>query len=111
MTRILIVDDNRTTTTTLATLVGRWGHQALTAFDGTEALEVMSTDRADVLITDLRMPEMDGMELLRQVKERWNDVIVIVVTAYGTIESAVEAMRRGAFDYLTKPYDYQELRA
>ena len=111
MARILIADDNRTTTTTLAALVRRWGHDALAAFDGRQALEALAAEPVDVLVTDLRMPEVDGMEVLRQAKERWSDVVVIVVTAYGTIESAVEAMRRGAFDYLTKPYDHDELRA
>ena len=109
--RILIVDDNRTTTRALGMLVERWGHEALTAFDGREALAVLEAEPVDVIITDLRMPQVDGMQVLTQLAERWPDVVAIVVTAYGTIESAVAAMRLGAFDYLTKPYDDQELRA
>ena len=111
MARILIADDNRTTTTTLATLVQRWGHETTTAFDGREAIEQLEAQPVDVLVTDLKMPELDGMQVLGQVKARWPETVVIVVTAYGTIESAVEAMRLGAFDYLTKPYDHDELRA
>ncbi|MBT4098009.1 MAG: sigma-54-dependent Fis family transcriptional regulator, partial [Gemmatimonadetes bacterium] len=111
MARILIADDNRTTTTALATLVERWGHTALTAFDGRQAVEVMEDKVVDVLVTDLKMPELDGMQVLEQVQQRWPETIVIVVTAFGTIESAVDAMRLGAFDYLTKPYDHDELRA
>ncbi len=111
MARILIADDNRTTTTTLATLVERWGHAPLTAFDGREALDIFESMTVDVLVTDLKMPELDGMQLLEQIHQRWPETVVIVVTAFGTIESAVEAMRLGAFDYLTKPYDHDELRA
>lgn len=71
MSRILIADDNRTTTTTLATLVERWGHTALTAFDGREAVDVLESKAVDVLVTDLKMPELDGMQVLEQVKQRW----------------------------------------
>ena len=110
MTQILVADDNRTTTQTLCTLIGRWGHSALPAFDGAEALALLESQPVDVLVTDLRMPQMDGMQLLRKVNERWPDLVVIVVTAFGSIETAVEAMKLGAFDFLTKPYDNKELR-
>ena len=108
---VLIADDNRTTTRTLGTLVERWGYRPVLAFDGAEALAALESQPVDVVVTDLRMPEVDGMELLRQVHERWPDTVVIVATAHGTIESAVDAMKLGAFDYLTKPYDDKELRA
>jgi DNA-binding NtrC family response regulator len=111
MAHVVIADDNRTTTKTLCTLVERWGHQATQAFDGKEAMAALESQGADVLITDLRMPEMDGLELLRHVVDRWPDVVIIVATAYGSIETAVEAMKLGAFDFLTKPYDDKELRA
>ena len=111
MAHVVIADDNRTTTKTLCTLVERWGHEATQAFNGQEALAALESQGADVLITDLRMPEMDGLELLRRVVDRWPDVVVIVATAYGSIETAVEAMKLGAFDFLTKPYDDKELRA
>jgi two-component system, NtrC family, response regulator HydG len=110
MTQILVADDNRTTTQTLCTLIGRWGHSALPAFDGAEALALLESQPVDVLVTDLRMPHMDGMQLLRKVNERWPDLVVLVVTAFGSIETAVEAMKLGAFDFLTKPYDNKELR-
>ena len=110
MARMLIVDDNRTTTQTLCTLVERWGYQAAAAFDGAQALSILQAEEIDVLVTDLRMPRMDGMELLRVVRERWPEVVVIVVTAYGSIETAVEAMKMGAFDFLTKPYENNELK-
>ncbi len=110
MTQILVADDNRTTTQTLCTLIERWGHSALPAFDGAEALALLQSQSVDVLVTDLRMPKIDGMQLLHMVNERWPDLVVIVVTAFGSIETAVEAMKLGAFDFLTKPYDNKELR-
>ena len=110
MARILIVDDDGTTTQTLCTLTERWGFKALAAFDGAQALSILEAESIDVLVTDLRMPNMDGMELLRIVRERWPEIIALVVTAYGSIQTAVEAMKMGAFDFLTKPYDNKELR-
>ena len=110
MSKILVVDDNRTTTQTLCTLIERWGYEAVPAFDGAQALAALAKERVDVMVTDLRMPEMDGMQLLQIVRERWPEVVPIVVTAYGSIETAVEAMKLGAFDFLTKPYENRELR-
>ncbi|MDA0334402.1 MAG: sigma-54 dependent transcriptional regulator [bacterium] len=108
---VLVADDNRTTTRTLGTLVERWGYEPVLAFDGAEALAVLEGQAVDVVITDLRMPVVDGMELLARLQERWPETVVIVATAYGTIESAVDAMKLGAFDYLTKPYDDKQLHA
>ena len=110
MANILIVDDNRTTTETLCALVNRWNHTSTAAYDGAQALSVLEEETVDLLVTDLRMPNLDGMELLRTVRSRWPEVIVIVVTAFGSVETAVEAMKLGAFDFLTKPYDDKELR-
>ncbi len=110
MANILIVDDNRTTTETLCALVNRWNHTSAAAYDGVQALSVLEEETVDLLVTDLRMPNLDGMELLRTVRSRWPEVIVIVVTAFGSVETAVEAMKLGAFDFLTKPYDDKELR-
>ena len=110
MAHILIADDNRTTTQTLCTLARRWGHETTPAFDGAEALACFGRQEVDILLTDLRMPRMDGMQLLQRVRESWPETVVIVVTAHGSIETAVEAMKLGAFDFLTKPYDNKELR-
>ena len=110
MATILIADDNRSTTETLCTLVERRGHTPFAAFDGAQALTILESETIDVLLTDLRMPHVDGMQLLQAVKERWPEVVVIVVTAYGSIQTAVEAMQLGAFDFLTKPYDNDELQ-
>jgi len=110
MANFLIVDDNKTSTNTLCALVKRRGHEALAAYDGQQALSVMETESVDVLVTDLKMPKMDGMQLLKAVRDRWPEVVVIVVTAHGSVEAAVEAMRAGAFDFVTKPLDNNELQ-
>lgn len=111
MATFLIVDDNKTSADTLSALVKRRGHAIHTAYDGRQALSVMEAEPVDVLVTDLKMPEMDGMQLLRAVRDRWPDVVVIVVTAHGSVGSAVEAMKAGAFDFVTKPLDINEMQA
>jgi len=110
MANFLIVDDNKTSTDTLCALVERRGHAAHAAYDGQQALTVLEAEPIDVLVTDLKMPKMDGMQLLRTVRDRWPDVVVIVVTAHGSVEAAVEAMKIGAFDFVTKPLDNNELQ-
>ena len=111
MATFLIVDDNKTSADTLCALVERRGHRVHAAYDGRQAFSVMESEPVDVVVTDLKMPEMDGMQLLRVVRERWPDVVVIVVTAHGSVGIAVEAMKAGAFDFLTKPLDNNELQA
>lgn len=105
---VLIVDDEEPTRRILKlNLQDRY--QVLLARNGEEALQQLSQTPADVLVTDMRMPGLSGLDLLRQVHERWPDLPVIVVTAYGTIKNAVEAMRQGAYDYLQKPIKIAEL--
>ncbi len=110
MANFLIVDDNKTTTNSLCALVKRRGHEALAAYEATEALRALETRPVDVVVTDLKMPGMDGMGLLKRIREHWPEVIVIVITAHGSVETAVEAMKSGAFDFLTKPLDNDELQ-
>jgi two-component system, NtrC family, response regulator HydG len=107
--KILVVDDQRNMRTTLAMMLRGGGHEVDEAADGAEGREIGSTGAYDVVITDLRMGEYDGIDVLRAVKEAQPMTEVIVMTAYGTIESAVEAMRLGAFDYIQKPFTEQEL--
>ncbi|HFE53905.1 MAG TPA: response regulator, partial [Bacteroidetes bacterium] len=105
---VLIVDDEEPTRRILKlNLQDRY--QVLLARNGEEALQQLSQTPVDVLVTDMRMPGLSGLDLLKQVHERWPDLPVIVVTAYGTIENAVEAMRQGAYDYLQKPIKIAEL--
>jgi two-component system NtrC family response regulator len=108
--RILVVDDEESLRRVTQMKLEQAGYQAVTASDGAEALAVLAKGPQDLVITDLKMPGMTGIELLRQIKLEYPEVIVIVVTAFGTIESAVEAMRLGAYDYLIKPVNAEALK-
>ena len=107
--RILVVDDQRNMRTTLSMLLKGSGFDVDEAADGAQGAEMGASEGYDVVITDLRLGTPDGLAVLRAVKEAQPRTEVIVMTAYGTIESAVEAMRLGAFDYLQKPFSEQEL--
>ncbi|MEE2779197.1 MAG: sigma-54 dependent transcriptional regulator [Myxococcota bacterium] len=110
--RILVVDDEPNMRTILRGLLMREGYQVEEAADGLEALSVLERCGGEfqAIITDLRMPEMDGMQLLAQVVDRYPDRSVVVITAHGTVDTAVEAMKAGAFDFISKPFDKDELR-
>jgi DNA-binding NtrC family response regulator len=108
--KVLIVEDEENERTGLAELVSAWGYRADTARDGLEGLEKAKTWLPTIVVTDLKMPRMDGLELLGQLASEAHTTAVIVVTAQGTIDSAVQAMRMGAYDYITKPIDTSRLR-
>ena len=110
MSRILVVDDNETMRSGVALVIERMGHQCLAAGSGREALEQLQEQSADLVITDYRMDEMDGMQVLEAVKAKYADTDVMLITAYGTIEIAVEAMQEGAVDFITKPFPPEALR-
>jgi two-component system response regulator HydG len=107
--QILIVDDQRNMRATLAILLRGAGYETAEAADGETAIGKLGQESFDLVLTDLRMGRVDGMEVLRKVREASPTTEVIVMTAYGTVESAVSAMRLGAFDYLQKPFTEQEL--
>lgn len=109
MTRILLVDDQRSLRRSLALMLQNAGFETSEAGSGEEALRMLPKSAFDLVITDLRMDEMSGIDLLREVKTANPDLPVILITAYGCIQSAVDAMRFGAFDYLTKPFQEMEL--
>jgi nitrogen regulation protein NR(I) len=109
--RVLVVDDEQSLRKVLAATLQREGYEVSVCGDGEEAISALERDGADVVVTDLVMPRMDGLTLLRKVVARHPDVPVIVVTAHGRIDSAVEAMKAGAFDFLAKPFDHGELKA
>jgi DNA-binding NtrC family response regulator len=102
---ILVVEDELNIRTALVTMLEKRGYVARSAGTAEEALHVLDETTMDLVITDLKMPGIGGMELLRRVKEVWQATEVVVMTAYGSIETAVEAMRLGAYDYITKPID------
>ncbi len=109
--RVLIVDDEARMAEVIAAALRRAGHECETCASGAAALTALEARGADVVVTDWKMPEMDGIELLRRLHARRPGLPVILVTAHGTVPSAVAAMHEGAFDYVTKPFDNDELRA
>src|ERR1700744_5352012 len=109
MAKILIVDDQRNMRTTLSMMLRGASYEVDGAADGEQGPERGATGAYDVVLTDLRMGTKDGIDVLRSTKDSHPLTEVIVMTAYGTIESAVEAMRLGAFDYIQKPFTEQEL--
>ena len=107
--RILVVDDKRDLARGVALVLGELSADIVVGHSAEEALELLDARPADLVLSDVKMPGQDGLSLLEHVRARWPATRVILFTAYGTIESAVEAMKRGAFDYLTKPFDNDEL--
>src|SRR3954465_15116458 len=108
--RVLIVEDEPSTRVGLTELVRTWGFTTDAAADGEEALQRITTFRPAIIISDLVMPRMGGLELLRALKEDGGAYTVVILTAQGTVETAVEAIKEGAYDYLTKPIEPQRLK-
>ncbi|MEA2011507.1 MAG: sigma-54 dependent transcriptional regulator [Verrucomicrobiota bacterium] len=109
MSKILVVDDEMSIVEVLRTLLTREGYTVVTASDGGEALTHLREEAFDLMISDVRMAPIDGITLLHDAKEIQSHLAVIMMTAYGTVETAVEAMKAGAFDYITKPFKIDEL--
>jgi len=110
MATLLIVDDEKNYLLVLEDLLSEAGYQVLTADSGSKGLELALSSDLDVLITDMKMPGLDGMTLLERVHVEKPDLPVIMMTAFGSVEKAVEAMRKGAFDYILKPFKNEELK-
>src|SRR5436190_16912936 len=108
--RVLIVEDDTAARVGLEQLVKSWGFVADSATDGEDALEKVTSFRPAIVISDLVMPRLDGLGLLRALQAQGADVTTLLLTAQGTVETAVEAMKEGAYDYLTKPVDIQRLK-
>jgi two-component system response regulator PilR (NtrC family) len=108
--RILVVDDERSMQEFLEIFFRREGYEVVTAGDVEEALVAVGADDFDVVISDIQMPGASGLELLRAVKEESPDTVVIMITAFATTETAIEAMKQGAYDYVIKPFKVDELR-
>ena len=100
---VLVVDDDRANLDSVARIFQHEGLTTLTASDGHQALELLRHPEVGVLVTDLMMPGLDGRELLRTARSMRPDVEVVLMTAYGTVEAAVAAMKDGAYDFITKP--------
>ncbi len=108
--RVLIVEDERATLLGLTELVRSWGYLTEGAHDGEEALQKITSFRPAIIVSDVIMPRMDGLSLLRTLRDQLSDLTVILLTAQGSLETAVEAMKEGAYDYLPKPVDPTRLK-
>jgi len=107
---ILIVEDEKSMREVLKILLEGEGHQVTTASDGLEAFSCIEKDIFDLVITDMKMPKGDGFEVLKKIKEISPATIVIMITAFGNTETAIEAMKLGAYDYVSKPFNIDEIR-
>jgi len=110
-TRVLIVDDEKDFVEMLSLRLKEAGEKVMPAFNGKECLETLEKETIDVVILDIKMPGMDGIEVLREIKKRFPLIEVIMLTGHGTTETAVQGMKLGAFDYLLKPADFSDLLA
>lgn len=109
--RLLVVDDDAVFRDELADLLREEGHEVRAAPSVRKGLEALESAEADVVLTDLKMPRQSGMVLLQEVRSKWPRTLVVMITGYATIETAIEAMRLGAFDYLRKPFRIEQLRS
>ncbi|OGP86425.1 MAG: histidine kinase [Deltaproteobacteria bacterium RBG_16_54_11] len=107
--RVLVIDDEENLRHYLQMVLGEAGYQVATASDGAEGLEKMQRQAWDIILCDIRMPRMDGMAFLKEAKTRGMDGTIIMMSAYGTVDSAVEAMKIGAYDYVSKPFNADEI--
>ncbi len=110
MDKILIVDDELNMRLVLSAMLKREGYEVAAAADGVEALQILKSGPIAAVVTDLKMPHMDGMGLLNRASQEYPDVPVIMITAHGTVATAVEALKKGALDYITKPFELEELK-
>ena len=108
--RVLVVDDEKSMRDLLAITLQKAGYEVTLAEGGAAAIEAIRRDPFDAIITDLRMPKVDGLQVLRSAKEQSPDTAVIMVTAMASTETAVEAMKLGAYDYITKPFKLDVLK-
>ncbi len=108
--RILVVDDDKAHLTMLVAMLTSWGHEVVTAADGAEAVATVREAALDAVLTDVRMAEVDGIEALRRIRDYNPFLPVLIMTAYSSLGTAVEALKAGAYDYLHKPLDFDELR-
>ena len=108
--KILVVDDEQDVRETLESVLSKLDYDPIVAPGGKEALEMIRQNKVDVVLSDLYMPEMGGIELLKRVKTENRNIVFLMITAHPTIETAVDAIKKGAYDYLTKPFHIDEVK-
>jgi two-component system, OmpR family, alkaline phosphatase synthesis response regulator PhoP len=108
---ILIVDDEQSVCISLEGVLAREGYRTFSANDGRAAIEILSSQNVDLVLVDLNMPRMSGLELVQIIRERWPRTVTTILTGYGTLESAIVALRNGAHDYLLKPSTPEDIKA
>ncbi len=109
MKKVLVVDDEKSIRVMMSGLLAQQGYHVFTAANGREALELIAKEEVDVVLADIRMPDMNGMELLAEINRQELSTTIILMTAYGSLQSAVEAMKAGAYDFITKPFKSDEV--
>lgn len=110
-TSVLVIDDEAGIGDILQKILAQDGHDVLTATNGKDGIQHVKKGKVDLVILDIKMPEMDGIEVLEKIHEIDKNIVVIMLTAYGTLGTAREAMRLGAYDYITKPFDNEFVKA
>src|SRR4030067_1849663 len=110
MARILIVDDEKNLLEVLSIMLAQEGYNVTTSTGGKEVFEILENNEFDMVITDIKMPIISGLDVLRFVKESSPDTVVIMITAFASHETAVETMKAGAYDYITKPFNNDRIK-
>ncbi|TET70166.1 MAG: sigma-54-dependent Fis family transcriptional regulator [Candidatus Aminicenantes bacterium] len=110
MEKILIIDDEKSIVDLLSVVFKKEGYKVETSLSSSKALELIDREDFDLVLTDIKLPQKSGMEILKYIREEKPDIPVIMITAYGTIKQAVEALKKGALDYVVKPFDVEELK-
>ena len=108
--KLLIADDEKITLKNLEHAMKKEGYEVVGTHSGSNALKLIDEKEFDVVLTDLRMEKVDGMQILKRCRELYPDIEVVMITGYATVQSATEAMKKGAYDYITKPFKLDEVR-
>lgn len=107
--KILVIDDEAIVRVSCERVLKPAGYEVVMTPKGSEALALLKQDKYDLVLTDLKMPDMDGLDVLKNIKSSWPDMIVIIITGYGTISTAVQAIKLGAFEYIEKPFTPEDI--
>ncbi len=107
--KILVIDDEAIVRVSCERVLKPEGYHVVVTPKGTEAIGMLENEQFDLVLTDLKMPDMDGLEVLKTIKSKWPDMIVIIITGYGTISTAVQAMKLGAYEYIEKPFTPEDI--